>query len=225
MPGGSTKEIAVASVVHQQQAAVDRLGAIGLTADIIRDAVMAGELARSSCTRNDPPALAGLLGWGRTTRGLRERTIPLGWKRSEAGQLSTVVHPSGGVAIAVATGDEGTGVAEGTPRTKYPKGPATAAAVERNQVQLGLFEQEVDAVEDDEADAQPNVVTWLLLIARNGREVTFELSLPGRIGDDDRVEDWEERILFDAIPREPTPNLDKAGKAIDIDVPVQRRAS
>jgi hypothetical protein len=215
----------VATIIHQQEAAVDRLGVVGLTIEIIREAVLAGELARSSCTRNDPPALAGLLGWGRTTRGLRERTIPLGWKRSEAAQLSTVVHPSGEVAIAVATGDEGTGIAAAAPRTKYPKGPATAAAVERNQLQLGLFEPDVDAVEGDEAVAQPGVVTWLLLIARIGKKMRFELSLPGRIGEDDRVEDWAERILFEPISVEPTPNLDKLDDAIDIDVPVERRAS
>ena len=211
----------MASVVYQQEAAVDRLRLLGLTVDIIRESIMAGELAWSSCTRNDPPALGGLLRWGRTTRGLRERTIPHGWKRSEAGQLSTVVHPAGDVAIAVATGDEGTGIAEAVPRTKYPKGPATAAAVERNQLQLGLFDAEIHPLGDDDAP-ESKVVTWL---ARSGREVRFELSLPGRIGDDDRVEDWAERILFEPLSVEPTPNLDQLGEAIDIDVPVERRAS
>jgi hypothetical protein len=213
----------VGSLVYQDEAAVDRLADLGLTVDIIRNAILVGELARSTCTRNDPPPLAGILCWGRTTRGLREGTVPLGWKRSEAGQLSTAVHPSGELAIAVATGDQGTGLANAVPRTKYPKGPATAAAVERNQLQLGLFEEAESDAEDE--PLSPGVVTWLLLISRNGDEVRCELSLPGRIGPDDRVEDWAERIILAPVPIGPTPDLAKLPVATDIDVPVERRAS
>jgi hypothetical protein len=212
----------VASIVHQEEAAVNRLADLGLTVDIVREAILMGELARSTCTRNDPPPLAGILGWARTTRGLREATMPLGWKRSEAGQLSTAVHPLGEIAIAVATGDEGTGLASALPRTKYPKGPATAAAVERNQLQLGLFEIEN---EPNDETLPPGVVTWLLLISRSSDEVRCELSLPGRIGLDDRVEEWAERIILPSVPIGPTPDLAKVPVATDIDVPVERRAS
>lgn len=212
----------MSSTVYQQQDAHVRLAELGLTYPVLRDAILVGELARSSCTSNDPPALAGFLGWGRTTRGLREATIPLGWKPSEDGQLSTTVHPAGAIAIAVATGDHGTGIAIATPKTKYPKGPATAAAVERNLQQLGLFDTKVELAEER---PKPGIVTWLLLMARNAVEIRCELSLPGRIGLDERVEDWAERIILDPISVEPTPDLGKLDEATDFDVSVERRTS
>jgi hypothetical protein len=203
---------------------VDRLSALGLSADLLRDAILAGELARSSCTDNDPPALGGILGWGRTVRALRERTITLGWRRSEAGRLSTTVHPSGDLAVAVATGDEGTGLADGHPRTKHPKGPATAAAVERNQLSLPGFEPEPGPT-GEVTSLGPAAVTWLLLIARTGPEVRCELSLPGRIGEDDRVEEWRERIILEPVQVGPTPDLQKLEAPADVDVLVERRVS
>jgi len=209
------------AVVHQQAQAVDRLAELGLTQQLLHDAIRYGELARSTCTKNDPPALSGILGWGRTTRGLREVTIPLGWRASEAGQLSTAVHPSGGIAIAVATGDTGTGITTSTPRTKYPKGPATAAAVERNRLQLNIFALEANVEEPDEE----HPVTWLLLLARTNSEIRCELSLPGHIGVDDRVEDWAERIILAPLPIEPTPDLGKLEEPAVIDVDIERRAS
>jgi hypothetical protein len=210
----------VNTLVLQQQEALDGLSQLGLTETIIREAILDGELARSSCTANDPPALGGILGWGRTTRGLRERTIPLGWSASEIGQLSTTVDPAGTVAIAVTTGDQGTGVARATPRTKYPKGPATAAAVERNRLQLDLFKRY-----EESDDSEPVVVTWLLLIARSGKQIRCELSLPGYIGDDDRVETWVERIILEPISTEPTPDFGKLDQPTEIDVLVDRKVS
>lgn len=212
-----------ARIVHAEQAATDRLAALGLTPQLLRDALLAGELARSSCTENDPPALGGILGWARTTRGLREQTAPIGWRRNEAGQLSTVVDPSGTIAIAVATGDERTGLDGPDPRTKYPKGPATAAAVEQNRVQLRLaFEPEPEAAPTE--NEEPRAVTWLLLLSRTDAELRAELSLPGLIGADDRVESWAERILLEPIDLRPTPDLEQLGEPTAIDVPVRRRA-
>ena len=196
----------MSAIVYEKADALARLAQLGLTCGIVRDAILAGELARNSCTANDPPATAGILGWARTTRGLREGTIPLGWRASEAGQLSTCVDSTGAIAIAVATGDQGTGDRRAEPKTKYPRGPATAAAIERNKLQLGLFDTPAPPPVEQE---QSKVVTWLLLLARTPTEVHCEVSLPGQIGVDERIESWAERIILSPVPTEPTPPLEQ----------------
>lgn len=209
------------AIVHEEERAQARLTDLGLTYEIIYDAILAGELARSSCTANDPPATAGILAWARTTRRFREGTAPLGWRASEAGQLSTCVDPTGCNAVAVTTGDHNTGNPHVEPKTKYPKGPATAAAIERNKLQLGLFESP-PASEEPQAS---NVVTWLLLLARTDSEIRCEFSLPGHIGIDERIESWTERIILGAVPIEPTPKFEQLDEAADIEVDVKRRQS
>ena len=221
-PGAGLKEPSLITVVHEKIEAHVRLADLGLTYEIVRNAVLIGELARSSCTENDPPAAPGFFGWSRTTRGFREGTIPLGWKRSNGvGELATTVDPTGRIAIAVATGCKNTGNPYATPKTKYPKGPATVAAVERNRVQLNLFVP-FNPVPSDPTEA----VTWLLLLSHSGKEISVELSLPNAIGADDRVESWVERIIVDPISVEPTPNFGKLEEAVDFsDIDVTRRTS
>ena len=210
--------MAISLNVFEPTATVDeRLETLGISRQILHDAIMAGEAARATCTSNDPPILPGLLAWGRTVRALSELLAPLGWKRRDEGNYSTIEDGRLGIAIAVATGDEATGDAGAIPRTKYPKGPTTARAVERNNQQLRLFE---DLNEESPADESTDVqiaLTWILLIARIDDEVRFELSLPAKIGDDERIEAWTERLILDpfrvnsrayiSITLEPTPEI------------------
>lgn len=173
-----------------------RLMALGLCVDDVHAAIRNGELHRSSCTCNDPPCLSGILTWGKTVRGLRDTLIPKGWNSSDDSNLSVVINPEGTLAIAVATGDNSTGNPRLTPETKYPKGPATAAAIEQNIVQLAqtsfaFMEKAKVAPPQD-----PSIYTWLLLISRKKDEVCSELSLPRLITAEGHVVEWEERILL-----------------------------
>jgi len=201
----------------------ERLESLGLSRQIIYDAVLVGEAARASCTANDPPILPGLLSWGRTLRGLGELLAPRGWVRRDEGNFSTVVDKRLGIAIAVATGDEATGLLGATPRTKYPKGPTTERAVEQNNQQLRLFD-EPDDVETDEAIDQGVSLTWILLIARIGADVRCELSLPAALGEDGRVEAWRERIILGPIRvSQTTPAFADLELTEEIDIPVTAR--
>jgi hypothetical protein len=141
------------------------------------------------------------------------------WTRNDEGQLSIVLSPDGQRAIAVATGDESTGILGATPKTKYPKGPATIAAVEKNQLAFPFLDQESKG-------RQKTTETWMLVRRRAGNRVYAELSLPALIGDDGRIEGWAARIIFEPIDLEPTPSPISASEAGDsITVPVKRRAS
>ena len=105
----------------------------------------------------------------------------MGWKRHDEGNYSTVVDKRLGIAIAVATGDEATGLRGAIPRTKYPKGPTTERAVKQNNLQLRLFD-EPEHREGAEIREDRMPLTWILLIARLDEEVRCELSLPAAVG-------------------------------------------
>lgn len=169
-----------------------RLADLGVPATILQEALVEGAMARDRCTPNHPPTFPGLLAWGETVRALRDRLAPSGWRRNDAGGLSTVVDAGGLVAIAVATGDEATGDAAFPPSTKYTKGPSTQLMIEGNQGVLEFMREE-------RTGDGPRRVTWLLLFRRIENEIRAELSLPVAIGVDGRVDAWQERIILSPI--------------------------
>ncbi|ABL01256.1 hypothetical protein [Pelobacter propionicus] len=203
-----------------------RLLEVGLPCvEEIHAAIKNGELHRDSCTANDPRGLPGLLAWGKTVRGLRDTLAPKGWTRFEGNNLAVALDSTGTTAIAVATGDKCTGDPKRTPETKYPKGPAIAAAIEQNIIQL--VQTAFSFVEElEQAQQKPPVYTWLLLISRNKNEVHSELSLPRLITEKGHVVEWEERILLPPFPidDESGPlNYEEENAGDDIVVEISRR--
>lgn len=171
-----------------------RLFELGLSSELLRTAVLAGELGRSFCTANDPPAFAGITGWAVTVRALREELVPLGWRKNDGGNYSRVISPES-VAIVVATGDENTGVVGANPKTKAIKGPATVRAIEANVAQVELFPEFAEAEVSVEVE-DASLVTWVLLIHRAEGETRCELSMPLQMGLDGRIEHWAERLIL-----------------------------
>lgn len=165
----------------------------GLTVEVIHDALRYGEASANSCTANDPPILSGFLRWARTLRGLRDRLAAHGWRRGILLGMPTVVSPDGKVAIAVSTGDEGTGT-EADARTKYRKGAAAISAIETNQLMFGGegFDSPSDE-EHNEVAAPADRATYYLLFVKVGDEIRAFTS----VGHGRR---WEDRG-----PHEPPP--------------------
>lgn len=209
---------------HEIADTTTRLAELGLDRSDLQEAVMQGMFARSECTPNDPPLFAGFTAWARTVRVLREKLIPKQWTRSDEGNYPLVVNPVGNLAIAVATGDESTGIAMANPMTKSPKGPRTQSAIEVNQYQISLFEvfPEFEIPETPHNDR----VTWILLqhYDQSKKEVRFELSLPSSYSE--KVDGWSERIILSALPFDPTTVIPVllAPNSPDIDIPLIRRA-
>lgn len=155
--------------------AASALERLGVTAEILLNAARQGYLARANCTSNHPPLFAPYVAWGEALRALREQLAPLGWTRNDDRNYSRSIRADRLVAIAVATGDDATGLAHRSPCTKSAKGPSTTDALEINRRQLYLPGMEPAAPAEDEAQ-QPT--TWLLLVHHGHSEIRCELSLP-----------------------------------------------
>lgn len=211
------------TVLHVDSIAVtDALFSLGLNENALLAAVMQGYLARTNCTANHPPFFPSFVAWGETVKALRDKLAPLGWKRNDEKNYSRTIHPEGHTAVAVATGNEATGVATESPSTKSAKGPSTIDAIEVNRLQASLPGIEPAFVPNDESENQPT--TWLLLVHHAGNEVRSELSLPLDAGLDGRVSVWKERILLNSIPLDTEPQEISPPSLPDIDVEVRRKA-
>lgn len=177
-----------------------RLTELGITEDLLIQAVQRGLTAWASCTPNHPQLFGGISQWAETVCALRETLLPLGWYRSDEGNLPLTINRAGNLAITVATGDESTGQPEESPCTKSSKGPRTASAIAVNRRQLTLF-GDIRLLPEDLEQVNGRM-TWLLLVHRDmlARELRCELSRPIEIGLDGRVDGWVERIILGRTP-------------------------
>lgn len=202
----------------------NRLAELGLEEEPLRDVVRRGYLAYITCTANHPPLIPAIWAWGETVRALREYVIPIRWRRSDENNYSVVIDPAGRVAIAVATGDDGTGRADASPSTKAPKGPSTVGAVIANQLQLNFMDPEPLPAPAKPVDPDDERVTWVLLIHRAMNEVRCELSLPSSMAADGHIDGWSERILLGAVPLDGDLVEIVPPTSPDITINVKRRA-
>jgi hypothetical protein len=189
-----------------------RLHALGLTSYALRQAVSRGIVERRSCNPLLPPVYRGITQWAFTHLGLRELLIPEGWKPDNSSNFCTVVRENG-MAIAVATGDDRTGLPGlPQPKTKFPKGPIALDAVGNNQLSL---------LDDDIVEPSPRapLETWYLLIANCSDGVRFELSFPQGMDEKQRIDSWRERL----IPKSLTFDIDMAPpeEPDDIDIAIE----
>lgn len=203
-----------------------RLEALGIDRDTLIDVVRQGHHVFISASPNDPPLAPGFTAWARMVRALREHLLPKGWTRSDENNYSVVISPNGELVIAVATGDENTGDANGSPTTKSSKGPSTVEAVVTNQQQLTLAFFPPIPAPARPIEAGKERMTWILLVHRGVGEVRCELSLPMSMGTDGRIDAWRERILIGAIPTDPD-TIDifpQPNDLPDISIDIKRRA-
>ena len=212
----------------------EQLALLRLTPEDLIDAIKFGEGHRALCTPDDPRGFPGMTAWARTVRGLRTgRLRKDGWTADDSGNYPTLLNPDKTLAIAVATGDDGTGIYDPErpfdyPRLKYTKGTMTRLAVERNSETPYMFpDMEEDAkAKRAKLEATANRITWMLMRRRNSDTVYSEFSLPWKISDAGQVESWKHRIILGPLDVDPMLNvLDDSGEDPGdvIDVPVQRR--
>jgi hypothetical protein len=213
---------------QQPDERASRLFELGLEERTLEEAVIRGLSERQTCTPFHPPSYPGTTQWAETHAAIRQLLAPAGWTPCDRRNYSRVISPNERIALTVATGDLHTAeVGLYEPATRYPKGPATRDAVETNQ-QLSLLPEMPS--EDPDADEDATATqTWILLLATDEHDLSYELSLPAEQDSEGRVVSWAERIIFPAITISEIPGHDRDGEddedegdSGDIDVPIER---
>jgi hypothetical protein len=192
-----------ARIVVEPYAVDARLRELQLVRSDLTDPLLAGASAMAlSYNTNHPPMFGGLNFWAEAVRVIRDRKMAEGWTKSDAKNYATVISPTRSMQIAIARGDEYTGVEQvpdGKPSTQYRKGTATQQAVILNG-QLSLFD-ELPAYNADMPEGA--IVTWVLLHFRRNNVIHCELSHPTVINKSGFVEGWAERIIIGTIDLNP----------------------
>ena len=210
-------KVAIWSEPDDVEAALARLGLV--TAPLMI-AVNRGHLAAISRTLNDAPNAAGFYQWNETLRTMREELAPLGFTRSDTGSYSTALRSDKRMAIAVSSGDEGTGSAAANPSTKQGKGPRTMDAVSSNAIQLELFPGEIMMTPPaDDIDR----LTWILLYRADASELRAELSLPVTMNGGGQISAWRERIILPSQPLDTTFTIPEPDFGPELEIEIQRR--
>ncbi len=211
-------EVAIWSEPEDVEAVLARLG---LAVAPLVVAVNRGHLAAISRTPNDAPNAAGFYQWNETLRTLREELAVFGFSRASTRGYSTVLRADKRMALAVSSGDEGTGVARANPSTKQVKGPCTIAAVSSNAAQLELFPGLV--LMSSPASEEAECLTWILLFRANDTELRAELSLPVNMDEGGQIRVWRERIILPSQPLDDTYKVPEPDFGPDVEIEIQRR--
>lgn len=202
------------------------LRSIGVTEEVLLTALAVGDTAAGRCTANHPPMAPGFYRFAETVASLAEQLAPAGWTREDYKNFSTIVRKDGRVAIAVASGNEGTGDLSAEVTTRSPKGNATYEAVETNL--LLPYDERYIAENKRDAKRQPSgdemTVTYFLLHDRRDGILYAELSRPKMIDSGGYVQAWEPRIPL-RITRLDQTKIDLGGgdPPLNPDVDITRR--
>ena len=201
---------------------------LGLEEDLLRDVARVGLSGRTACTGNHPPTYAGTRQWGEMVKALRDRLIPVGWKKSDRKNFCMTIRGDDQIALVVARGDGFTGSPspDVMPMTKYPKGVITRAVVDLNdwlpfdQEFIARNRQEIGPKRDQE-DQAPSI--WVLLHSIIDGRLELELSHPVGMNSSGYVDRWDIRIPLTPTDLDPDkmPVLDD--EPVDPVVNVTRR--
>jgi|HubBroStandDraft_2_1064218.scaffolds.fasta_scaffold16512_4 hypothetical protein len=202
-----------------------RLADLGVSVEAIINSLQAGQVARTSCTENDPPFIPGTEAWRFVVRTLRDQLLPTGaWRKADPANFSLVINDKRKISIVVASGDAFTRRLDDSPKTKHLKGLFTEALVIRNKYIGGLFPETLSE-ELRIAVAVLEYPTWILLINITDDDVRAELSYPDEIKDG-QIVSWKERIFIPDTADDPGAIINPVKDTDpDIDVPVRRKAS
>ena len=202
--------------------ATTRLSQLGVRRDDLSISVATGLGRAFQISALAPPGLRGITAWGITVESLRLILVLREWKANDTRNYSTIVHPEGTHAIAVASANSATGRPDQTPSPRSEKGPETRIAITRNQLSFARIDKSFPT-----PLTYASMDTWLLLYYADEEteETRSELSLPSYMTKEGRVTRWQERIILDPMPfdsinqsapeAEPTPAED---------IPVPRKA-
>jgi hypothetical protein len=214
--------------LHVRAEIASRLAAMGLSEELLAEAVRYAYAEKDRCTGNDALAAGGFTVWTKLLRFLREQLIPQGWSKGGLPDLESVIHPSRSFQIVPSSGNWATGDADRMPATKYPKGRRTAEVIADN----GQFSLDIVG---STLEAKPEIKTFFLLTYEDEdkEEIRHELSIPTHMkiapnAKRGRIDEFGSRIILSPIPLDIDTDLDEEHEeefSDDLDIPVERRTS
>lgn len=193
--------------VYIEHDATRRLQELGLTNSILQEVV--GKVYSKHLvyvTKNEPPISYGMTLYLKITGALRDKLLPLGWKRDDYNNHSKTISPNGQVCIVVASGDNNTGQADSCSlSTKSPKGKITKQIINRNhRNQLAL---DFGGIPGLDFIQTPDLWFLLVYVDDKAKVINVELSQPKNVNNAGFVTDWAERVIIPSIPDTFEPNI------------------
>lgn len=206
---------------HQPSDVDHRLDALGLSREILIEALNLANIYRVRTTDHHPRLYRYQIMSAETIAALRDLLIPSGWEKKDDGNYELTVNPVSNVAIMVASGDRATADLSSQPSNKSPKGWHTVHAIEVNR-QADLFEE---LLPNKNTMPPANLHTWVLLHCVTDKGIKCELSKPYDIGEDGKINAWSERIIIGIIPfnDDPVIDIDPNPDMPDIDIEITRK--
>jgi len=170
-----------------------RMASLSLSRDLIVEAIIEGNDQRGMRHTFDPVMLGGVNAWGRAVRKLSEAFCndTWRWQRDDIFSQPRIFNTELSLALLVQSGNASTGLPRAHPKTKYPKGLRTEAAVRMN-----ASGQLFGPLEGERQPIRGPLTTWLLLIHSSRGGVRAELSLPNGMDKRHYVADFSERIIL-----------------------------
>lgn len=115
-----------------------RLAELGLDQSLLSEALRQANLYRVRLTAHHPRLYRYQVMSGETVAALRDLLVPKGWSKSDDGNYELTLNEDGTTAIAVASGDDGTGNPNRTPSNRSPKGRHTVEQLKQIVRQICL---------------------------------------------------------------------------------------
>ncbi|WP_410014862.1 hypothetical protein [Sodalis sp. C49] len=176
----------------------------GIKETALQAAVEDGLLEIRQSTDLDAKTDPGSRAWGAVIRGLRRELLTGSdeWNFSFVSGLNLTHNKANGLNILVMSGDKCTGLIDGNPKSKNPKGAATEVLVGENYELFNAEKVVTPIVGSEPVDSMINFVL-LYFFDYGNKEVRYELSIPDGMSQSagkTRIASWKERYIFQAIP-------------------------
>ncbi|HDS7198397.1 TPA: hypothetical protein R1887_005479 [Klebsiella oxytoca] len=184
--------------------AISSVNTYGINENALQAAVEDGLLEIRQSTDLDAKTDPGSRAWGAVIRGLRRELLTDNeeWGFSFVSGLNLTHNKDKGLNILVMSGDKYTGLLDGNPKSKNPKGAATEVLVGENYELFNLDKVVSPIVATEPVDSMINFVL-LYFFDHGNKEVRYELSIPDGMSSSagkTRIASWKERYIFEAIP-------------------------
>lgn len=185
--------------------AISTVNKLGISDSALQAAIEDGLYEIRQSTDLDAKTDPGSRAWGAVIRGLRRELLAdnADWSFTFVNGLNLTHNKKQGLNILVMSGDKYTGLLEGEPKSKNPKGSATEVLVGEN---YSLFNSEptVSSISKKNKDIDSTINCVLLYFFDFAKkEVRYELSIPVGMTDSagkTRIAAWEERNILPALP-------------------------